>query len=299
MNDQMKRIPVILDTDIGDDIDDTWALAMILRSPELDVKLVCSDTHDTIYRAKVLARILEVAGRTDIPVGVGIRQAEGEGPQQPWIAGYDLASYPGCVENDGVGAIIDTILASPEPVTLLCIGPGPNIADALKREPRIAERARFVGMHGSIRLGYDGKLPVSPEYNVKVDPAACRMAFDAAWPVTITPLDTCGLVKLTGEKYQKVLAGKDPLTEAVIENYRIWARSFGSPEMAEERSSTLYDTVAVYLAFAEDLLVMEDLPIRVTDDGYTVIDERAKQIRCATAWKDLSAFEDLLVERLL
>ena len=54
----------------------------------------------------------------------------------------------------------------------------------------------------------------------------------------------------------------------------------------------------MYLAFSEELLEIEELGIRVTDDGYTMIDETAKIIRCATAWKDLEAFEDLLVARL-
>ena len=63
---------------------------------------------------------------------------------------------------------------SPEPVTLICIGPMPNIAEALKREPRIAEKARFVGMHGSVRVGYGGKKTPDAEWNVKADPKACQ-----------------------------------------------------------------------------------------------------------------------------
>jgi len=67
----------------------------------------------------------------------------------------------------------------------------------------------------------------------------------------------------------------------------------------ETDSSTLFDTVAIYLAFSEELLQMERLGFRVTEDGNTVIDDRAKKIHCATGWKDLAAFEDLLVERIL
>jgi len=108
------KIPVILDTDIGSDIDDTWALALMLRCPELDVKLVTSATGDTIYRAKLIARMLEVAGRSDIPVGVGLRQGGAPGPQAPWVAGYDLGRYPGPVHEDGVGAMIGAILGLPQ-----------------------------------------------------------------------------------------------------------------------------------------------------------------------------------------
>jgi hypothetical protein len=118
--------------------------------------------------------------------------------------------------------------------------------------------------------------------------------------MTITPLDTCGLVQLKGDKYRQVRDCPDPLIQALIENYRIWAKhvSWDGPRDADAYSSTLFDTVAVYLAFTEELLVMEDLGVRVTDDGYTVIDESAKRIHCATDWKDLAAFEDLLVKRL-
>ena len=56
--------------------------------------------------------------------------------------------------------------------------------------------------------------------------------------------------------------------------------------------------MAAYLSFSRDLLNVERLPVRVTDDGFTRIDPQAKQIDCATSWKDLGAFEDLLVERL-
>jgi inosine-uridine nucleoside N-ribohydrolase len=296
----MSTIPVILDTDIGGDIDDTWALAMLLKSPELDLKLVVTDTGNTTYRAKVAAKMLEAGGRTDVPIGVGVPFGEGTGAQAPWVADYDLAHYPGPVVEDGVGALIETIMDAPEPVTLICIGPVPNVAAALDREPRIAARARFVGMHGSIRRGYGGSAQISAEANVKNHTEACQRVFSAPWEMTITPLDTCGLVHLEGEKYRAVRDCPDPLIRALIENYRIWAPRVAWAEGfdAERASSTLFDTVAVYLAFSEALLDMEQLGIRVTDDGYTVIDEDAKVINCATAWKDLPAFEDLLVRRL-
>ena len=153
----MMPIPVILDTDIGSDIDDTWALALLLRSPEVDLKLCVSDTGDTLYRAKLLAKLLETAGRGDVTVGIGPAMQDGSWAakgQAAWVEDYDLSRYPGKIAEDGIGTMIDTILSSPVPVTLLCIGPVPNIAAALQREPRIAHNARFVGMHGSLRTGY-------------------------------------------------------------------------------------------------------------------------------------------------
>jgi inosine-uridine nucleoside N-ribohydrolase len=293
------KIPVILDTDIGGDIDDTWALALLLKSPEFDIKLIVSDTGDTVYRARIIAKMLEVAGRRDIPVGVGIRQSSQGGPQAPWVAGYELSHFPGKVHEDGVAAIIDTIMQSREPITLLCIGPVPNIKAALQRKPEIARRARFVGMHGSVRLGYNGSPKPDPECNVVSDVAAARAVFTAEWPMTITPLDTCGLVRLTGSKYRKVASSPDPVVRAVIENYRIWRES-NDPKSTQPAtaSSVLFDTVAVYLALSQDLLRMEELPISVGDDGITRIDPRGKRVQCAMGWKDLEKFEDFLVGRL-
>jgi inosine-uridine nucleoside N-ribohydrolase len=295
-----RSIPVILDTDIGTGIDDTWALAMMLKSPELDVKLVVTETGDTTCRAKIVAKMLEIAGRTDVPVGIDIPLENIPIHQGPWVEEYELSSYPGAVYKDGVGVTVDTIMSSPEPVTLISIGPVPNIAASLEREPRIAERARFVGMHGSIRWGYGGSDEISAEYNVRAYPKDCQTVFTAPWDMTITPLDTCGIVNLEGAKYAAVRDCEDPLVQTLIENYRIWVKNaeWAKGLDTEAQSSILFDTVAVYLAFSEEFLVMEKLGIRVTDDGYTVIDDSAKVINCATDWKDLSAFEDLLVQRL-
>jgi inosine-uridine nucleoside N-ribohydrolase len=173
-NQSAKNIPVILDTDIGDDIDDTWALGMLLKCPELDLKLVVSDNGKAQYRSKLLAKFLETARRTDVAVGVGLDiEPSREGGQAAWVKDYELKSYPGKIHQDGVQALVDTIMQSREKITLICIGPVPNVAAALEREPRIAERANFVGMHGSIRLGYDGNKTPAPEYNVAVDPKSC------------------------------------------------------------------------------------------------------------------------------
>ncbi|MBN2329998.1 MAG: nucleoside hydrolase [Candidatus Omnitrophica bacterium] len=298
---ESARIPVIYDSDIGDDIDDTWALGLLLRSPEVDLKLVVGDQGKTEYRAKLFAKLLERAGRTDVPIGMGLDvNAQGGGRQSDWVKDYDLQSYPGKIHPDGVQAIIDTIMNSPEPITLIAVGPLPNIAEALKREPRIAQKAKFVGMHGSVRLGYGGSPNISAEYNVRADAKACQKVFTAPWEMTITPLDTCGLVVLEGERYAKVRDSKNPIAAAIIENYRIWNQQFqnSNPETPNQKSSTLFDTVAVYLAFNQDFCQMENLGIRVTDDGYTKIDPSAKVMKVASEWINMDAFKDLLVNRI-
>ncbi|MBN2505077.1 MAG: nucleoside hydrolase [Verrucomicrobia bacterium] len=295
-----KRIPVIYDSDIGDDIDDTWALGLLLKSPELDLKLVVTDYGKPAYRAKLFAKFLEAAGRADVPVGLGVsRDPNGTGPQAAWVKDYDLARYPGKVHADGVQALIDAIMGSPEPVTLIAVGPLPSVAAALEREPRIAQRARFVGMHGSVRRGYGGSKDISAEWNVRADPRACQKVFAAAWDMTLTPLDTCGLVHLDGDRYRRVRESDDPVARAIIENYRIWSTARDpKAKAAETRSSTLFDTVAVYLAFRRDLCRMERLSLRVDDQGFTRLHQTGKTITVAAEWTHLDGFRDFLVERL-
>jgi inosine-uridine nucleoside N-ribohydrolase len=309
--------PIIFDTDICDDIDDTWALALLLQSPEFDVKLVTTAVGNTRAKARTVAKFLETVGRTDIPIGIGVQQHNGSHRQDAWAKDYRLASYPGKVYEDGVQALIDTIMKSPRPITLIATGPLPNISAALQRQPRIAEKAEFVGMHGSIRRGYGGRAEPDAEYNVKAAAKEAQKVFTAPWDMTITPLDTCGIVQLKGEKYQKVLKKDSPLARALIENYRAWQRKGVADEnkglseaeankRADEKintsSTTLFDTVAIYLAMSRELVQMEKLGIKVTDDGFTriafVIDDEARMINCATEWKDLGAFEDFLVDRL-
>ncbi|MEK7992688.1 MAG: nucleoside hydrolase, partial [Planctomycetota bacterium] len=207
----------------------------------------------------------------------------------------------------------DTVMKSRGPIKIVAVGPLPNIAAALEREPRIAQKAEFVGMHGSVRLGYGGSAEISAEYNVKAFAKEAQKVFTAPWNMTITPLDTCGIVQIKDQKYQAVLKKNSALTRALLENYRAWYRQGILDEQKDlseaelnkrvdqklnSSSTTLFDTVAAYLAMSTDLVKMEKLPIKVIDDGYTRIEQGAKVINCATEWKDLGAFEDFLVGRL-
>lgn len=296
-----EPIPVIFDTDIGGDIDDTWALAYLLRSPELELKLVVTDFGDTLYRAKVAAKLLEVAGHSDVPIGIGLRQSEEGGPQGEWVEGYSLESYPGTVHQDGVQAMIDMLRSAKEQITVIAVGPAPNLEEALERAPDIAEKARLVGMFGSVRVGYNGAPEPEAEWNVRADVEAARAVLAAPWEVTLTPLDTCGLLKLTGERYAAVRDAEDPLTRAIIENYRLWLPHIAwLPKSTDpDRESTvLFDIVAVYLAFAEDLVEIEEIGLRVTDKGMTVEDEAGRMARCALRWRSLEGLEAQIVERL-
>ena len=299
----MPRIPAILDTDIGGDIDDTWALAMFLKHPRLDPRLVVGDTGDAAYRAALIAKFLHRAGRCDVPVGIGVSETRALPKRQTqWVGDYTAADYPGTVHGDGVQAIIDTIRRSPEPVAVICIGPVPNLEQVVERAPDVVRNAHFVGMHGSVRTGFGpGSKPVA-ETNVVRNPRSLARVLAAPWlSKTITPLDTCARVRVRGENYRRVLAGAgDPVLAALFENYRVWVAVHEAVRVDPGQiSSVLFDTVAVHLAVSRDYLAMESMGLRVTDDGFTVPDPAAPVVDVATDWTDLPGFETHLADLLL
>ena len=242
-------------------------------------------------------------GRSDVPIGIGLGNPDDFDlwPQAEWLAEYDLGSYAGAVERDGVEAMIRTIMDTPGQIDIIAIGPLTNLAAAISREPRILEKTRIVAMQGSIRRGYGGRR--NPGRRIQRPPRCGRPPRPSSpplgpsqSPLWIPAVWLCSKARSIGALRDCA----DPLTRAVIDNYRLWCepRGHARAQAEGEESSVLYDTVAVTMAFNEKQLVMEPLKLVVTEDGRTVMDGRGKEVRCATEWKDLPAFEDFLVQRL-
>jgi inosine-uridine nucleoside N-ribohydrolase len=150
-----------------------------------------------------------------------------------------------------------------------------------------------------VRRGYRDATP-SAEWNVKANAAVARTVLSAGWKhMAITPLDTCGQITLAGPRFAALKASRDPLVQAILENYRLWAKKDRVDQLTV--STTLFDTVAVYLARpdAQTLLGLETLKIGVTDKGFTPIDPAGRSMSVATTWKNLDAFRDLLLKTLL
>jgi inosine-uridine nucleoside N-ribohydrolase len=293
-----EPIPVILDTDIGTDIDDTWALGLLLKCSELKPILITTATGDTEYRAKIVAKFLQKANYHHIPIGIGPSQHKKGGQQTAWVMDYNLQEYPGEIYKDGVQAIIDKILKSPIPVTIIAIGPLTNIALAIKREPKIILNSRFIGMQGAIYIGYNKHTKSLAEYNVVQDIKAAQQVFSMPWVKTITPLDTCGNIILEGEDYQKILKSEQIIPKLILENYEIWAW----PKQITQypiKSSVLYDTVAIYLAITTENIELEELGIAIDRKGRMKINKKIPVTKCAVRWQNQAQYHTWLVNRLL
>lgn len=297
----MKK-PVILDTDIGIDIDDTWALAMLLNSPELDLRLVSVATGDAAYRARLAAKFLDRAGRADVPVAVGLYSNYGPETrhQFAWVADYPLDAYPGKVSHDAVAELIATLETLDDP-TIIAIGPLLNLEQLCLRRPDLAAKTHLVAMAGSIAKQLNDKPGQIAEWNILMDIPAARSVFSAPWQsVTITPLDTCGSVVLDGDRYRRVRQATGTIPRLVIENYRIWCDSTRYGQNPDLASSILFDTVAVHLACSHDFLDVRTLSLEVDEQGFMRQDtSKVRPVHVALNWTDKDAYRDHLVARLL
>lgn len=303
-----KKIPVILDTDPGTDIDDSYAIAMLLKSPELDVKLITTATADTAMRGDVTARLLKAAGRTDIPIAAGrtfrIENIANHLKQYLEKTGTPRGNYP-----DAAQAIVDTVHASPEPVTIICIAPLTNIADAVKLDPSIAPKTNIVAMSGSVYKNYKMEPQRCKEWNVFCDAESSEIVYNnQKWrSFSIIPLDTSTDLFFSNAWMKDLEALNDPLLKECLESHLWWQSSIRSgipggvdhpAEEYPEKTSSLYDVAAVYLAYSNAAFVMEEKPMIVKDGIFVDSEDAPNRILAAVDWKDRAGFEKHFTERL-
>ncbi|AXC15256.1 Inosine-uridine preferring nucleoside hydrolase [Acidisarcina polymorpha] len=257
---------VIIDTDIGDDIDDVLAIGLALSSPELKILGIESAWGDTALRARMLDRLLCETGRADIPVAVGI---EKHGPGGATFSQARWAErQPEKTHTPAVDFLLDQIKQHPGEITLIGIAPLTNLAAALQRDPNTFRKLkRIVIMGGSIHRGYDdlGYTPdhgPDAEYNIAMDPAAAQAIFHAGVPLFVMPLDSTQL-KLDEVKRRLLFTQSTDLTDALALLYEQWSRS------TSQVTPTMFDAVAAAYSIEPALCPTTPMNVDVDARGYT------------------------------
>ncbi len=256
---------VILDTDIGDDIDDAFALALILRSPEIHLLGIQTAYGDTELRAQLVDRYLAAVGRTGIPVLAGVPGKASHFTQAPYAR-----QSPPRKHDPAVPFLLSQIRSHPGQITLIAIGPLFNIGAAIAQDPAtFRQLKRVVIMGGSVYRGYDDRkannfhTPPSAEWNILCDPAGAQALFASGVPVYVMPLDSTQ-VRLSLPALGQILAHGSPLTDQLTLLYHQWTA--GSPQW---NLPTLFDPVAVTYAFRPDLCPAKPLRLQVDGKGFT------------------------------
>jgi inosine-uridine nucleoside N-ribohydrolase len=249
---------VIIDTDIGDDIDDAFALALAFRSPELQILQIDAGYGDTHLRARLLEHFLHDAALPPVPVAQGVVTHTTNIFTQRAYA--EQEAEPSRPYADAIGTSLDLIRKSPGEITLIAIAPLSNIGAMIDRDPATFRKLkRVVLMGGSIYRGYnDGKTP-EPEWNIKMDIGSARKLFASGVPIFVMPLDATNL-KLDEAKRQSVFRHGSPLTDQLAILYKQWG----------SKTPTLFDAMAVAYTIDPALCPTTPLHLSIDDRGMTI-----------------------------
>src|SRR6266436_6166875 len=253
---------VIIDTDIGDDIDDAFAVAVALRSPELQILGITTTFGDTETRAKLLDRFLAEVGRPEIPVAAGASSPPKSNFTQRRYAEADRFAKPS--HPDAVAFLLDQIRRNPGQITLIAIGPLMNIGAAIDQDPATFRKLkRIIMMGGSIHrgygdLGFGPPAPPQPEWNILNDIPSAQKLFGAGVPLFVMPLDATQL-KLDEVKRAFLFTQGTPLTDALTLLYHQWG----------QETPTLFDPMTIAFLVNPSLCPVQPMHIRVDEKGFT------------------------------
>jgi inosine-uridine nucleoside N-ribohydrolase len=266
-----------LDCDLAGDIDDAFAVSLVLASPELEVLGLVMDHGNTVGRARVACRLLYELGLENIPVVVGrltpgivgeSQGVAGDSGQFIWGKGFEKVKP---IEQPAADFILGKLREYPNEIVLFTVGPVCNIADLLQKDPQCLKLAkRVVSMFGSFYMGYDsGPIP-SAEWNVRADVQAGRRLCDSGANLTFAGLDVTTFVKLGQAERNRLAMRKSPMTDALCGLYTLWSyESYAQPD------PTMFDGVAIGMVLWPELFTTRKAHVKVLEGGYTTIDESA------------------------
>lgn len=248
---------VIFDTDIGDDIDDAYALSLLASRPQVKLLGVTMAWGQTRERAELAAKLLQVMGRRDLPVYAGRRGDAQIREQYAWARGF---RSPAIKSEEAVSFMKRQIERNPGEVTLIAVGPLTNVGDLFTRYPEVKSKLKqLVIMGGAVHVGYNNQPPAVPEWNIKCDPAAARVVFASGVPLTVAGLEATTMMKFEAPLQKRLFGHGTPTTDALAALTNLWGH--GTP--------TLFDTVAVARALGERYAEEEPVRIQVEDSGLT------------------------------
>ncbi len=307
----MHAFPLIVDCDPGQD--DAIALLMALASPDECDLLGITAVAGNVALARTernARRIRDLAGRADVPVHAGCSRPMVRAPvSAEFIHGDSGLDGAGLPEPAGAAApahavdfLIDTLVESPEPVTLATLGPLSNVALAIVKHPAILANVReIVAMAGSVGVG---NVTSAAEFNVFADPHAAHVVFESGAPLTMIGLDVTHQVIATPERVEAIRALGTAPARAVCGMLEF---SGARNVAAYGHGAPLHDPCVIARLLAPELFEGRDMRVDIElcggpSFGRTVCDVHGRSGDVANAHVvervDADAFFALLTERL-
>lgn len=253
----MNTIPVLFDTDIGNDIDDAVALAYLLNEPRCELLGVTTVTGDTGKRAALADAVCRAAGRTDVPIYAGLTgpllhgRGQSEVAQYAVLEGTDHRTDFG-KPSDAVLFLRDTIRSRPHEITMLAVGSMTNLAALFALDPEIpALVKRIVLMCGVFTGGMAHHGPGSREWNALLDPIATAIVFRYAVPGSLISvgLDVTEQCTMPKEECRDRFTQAGGALALVLKMAEVWFEH--TPRI------TFHDPLAATLIFDETICTVE------------------------------------------
>ena len=303
---------IIIDTDIGDDIDDAFALQLALNTPELEILGVTTAFRNAYKRGKIVAALLAANKRRDIPVYAGEDEALSGGickltyETEPMkdadgsvnVPQYreEFSSYE--VKRGGVEFLLRAAAENPGEVTLVCLAPLTNVAAAyLKDGETFSKLKKIVMMGGQVNGDY-------AEWNFRCDAKAAKIVFESGIPIIMAGLDVTEKALIMPEDFERIRALGNPVSDIVakwLEFFYIFHKSIGY------EGAPMHDPCAVMALIHPEVFTMKPMHVEIETQGEycrgcTVGDQLGLSGKAPNAQVildvDRKAFADRLVESM-
>lgn len=273
----MNPIPVIIDTDPGlgepgSDIDDGLAIALALRSPELDVRAltIVNGNVDAITGTDVARRLLERLGHTEIPVVRGATEPLKRDMKpvrelfdavlggESGKSGSDTGTLLGpTTEEHAADFLTRSASEHPGEIVVIAIGPMTNLALAIQRDPAFASNVRELVLMAGSATRYAQNITVVGDFNAYVDPEALDIVLRSGAPIRMVGLDQTSQVMLNRDDAQMLRNTSDPFSVWAAECTDAWIDFLGRafPKRAEHATSCfLHDPLVIAAVSHPELL---------------------------------------------
>jgi purine nucleosidase len=299
-------VRTILDTDIGTDVDDCLALALMVGSPEFKLEGVTTVYGDVALRAAMVRKLFALRGINDVPIRLGarlpllgLRDVYWEGHEGKGLV--DSGDEEPFAEEHAVDFIVRTVMEHSGEIHLLAIGPLTNVALAMVKEPRLASNLAHLTIMGGVVRDTDRlDLPIA-EHNIKCDPEAAHIVFSAGAPMTLVPLDVTTKCAIKKEDVEQIRRRGTPFHEAIAEQVERY------PPFARQGHTWLHDPLAAAVIVEPNLVECSPCHVAVETTGrltsaMTVVNAPSnaypKNARIALM-VDIDRAERFIVDRIL
>jgi len=287
-------LPIILDTDIGTDVDDAYALVLAATAPELDLRSVTLVNNDVGLRARIAERILYLVS-SGAHVSQGARNSLDGSIPPGWLGhegkGIQLRDFPSGAWDPADVEIADQV-EEHGCETIVAIGQVTNIALALRRLSPSRRRELTIYAMASSFNGF-GAEAAEREHNSACDPLALREVFESVALVRLIGLNVTRQTKMTRADVRRLRGFGTPLARELAAMHEWWFEAIGRP------SSPMHDPLTVAAAIRPDLVQFEPVRAEVELKTGMVAFNDDGEPNCEVAvGVDAEGFQALFLDRL-